>query len=816
MPITTSNTWTTSTIWRTGLSVFCVTAFCFYGVTCGQTGDVETGSIAVKLNSLINWDPEMNGNSPNFELTPTKTVNLNDGTGRMLISTLGGTIRVMRPNGSGYELLAAPLLGSAQVGFEQQQESGMTAIALHPNFAGSQTQFGYGKLYTITVEDSANNGGLTNTDVDFPFNNEVHQDVLREWDISAIVGQANLNTLPAITVADSRELLRIDQPGFCHNLVDAAFDTSAQVGDENYGLLFLTLGDGCAGFQDRIRESQDLSTIYGNVLRIDPDPTAHALVRVTSNSTAPNAGQPTYSIPDSNPFNGDDGVEDRNASTLAEIFAYGFRSPYRIGFDSETGDIFIGDVGEGAREEVTQFESGTNAGWGRYEGTRMNADIPLGGPSPHTEPVFEYITSIGRTVVGGVVYRGTEIPELQGKYVFADFGNHFPTGKLFYGSVDPNDPEFGEIFALQLDPEGDLFPIDTNGNSVPDEDSLLPDRIFAIAEDKDGELLLIVGQDPRSFLPSVPGAYVVEVNLGVPTDPKQEPDPIANPVFINVDLSYNFNGIVHGNEPNDPQSNPDHPNGFRSISDRALNFRNGIPSNPVLDLYELVENGAELDIVHLGNRNSVNGGSYDFDSSPDGDDVGIQPNWLADPDQTDRQISPIAPAIEVLRKAEVSVVFQISNGGGSFDVVVGFTDGSEQEFTATGPDWFGPFGGEPNIGSFPGTNSVDRGSPGEELLLTESIFRLSDAGGKMIDSIAFENASNFNGGVAIVAANVVVEECILGDVNLDGQINLLDVGPFVEKLGTQEFQCEVDINLDGLVNLLDVNPFIGLLSGGQP
>ena len=200
-------------------------AFCLPQTCSGQTGEVDNGDIAVKLNVLINWDPIRDSNSPNFELTPTKTVNLNDGTGRILISTMGGTIRVMRPIGDSYELLNSPLLSSAQVGFEQQQESGMTAIALHPNFAGTPTSFGYGKLYTITVEDSANNGGLTNSDVDFSYNGEVHQDVVREWDVSAIVGQSNINSLPGMSIGDSRELLRIDQPGFCHNLVDIAFDT---------------------------------------------------------------------------------------------------------------------------------------------------------------------------------------------------------------------------------------------------------------------------------------------------------------------------------------------------------------------------------------------------------------------------------------------------------------------------------------------------------------------------------------------------------------------------------------------------------------
>ena len=793
------------------LLTICTSQLAFLNSSFGQTGIVPDGTIPIQLETLIQWSPQMNSNSSSLELTPTKTINLNDGTGRILISTLGGTIRVMRPLGAGYELLSAPLLNTNQVGQELQQESGMTALAVHPDFAANPSAFGYGKLYTITVEDSASNGGLSNGNVDFSLNNEVHQDVLREWDISAIVGNANANSLSGFTVANSRELMRVDQPGFCHNLVDIAFDPSAQPGDENYGLLFVTVGDGCGV---DIGTSQNLGTILGNVLRIDPDPNAHPLVRITENSTAPNAGQPTYSIPSSNPFNGDNSPETRQSSTLAEIFAYGLRSPYRLGFDSLNGDMFIGDVGQNSREEVTKIESATNGGWGRYEGTRMNSGTPLQGPSPHTPPIFEYTTAVGRTVVGGLVYRGTAIPELHGKYVFADFGNFLPNGRLFYGSVDPSDPDFGEIFALVLDPDGSLFPIDTTGDSTPDTDSLLPDRIFAITEDENNEILLVAGQDPRSFLPSVPGAYIIRVGESdLVIDEPPGDGPLNNPVVHQITLDYNFNGIVHLNEPSVPSANPDDPNGFRSISDRALDFRGGIPSNPTLDNYQLVGLGGELDIVHLGNRDTVSGGNNSFDNSPDGDSRGVRPNWLPNVDQTDRQTTVLAEPISLTGLADVSVIFQISNGGGAFDIVVGFSDASEISFTAAGPDWFGPFDGQPNIGSFPGTNSIDLGNPGEDLLITESIFRFDEAG-KTITSIAFENATNFGGGVAIFGANFVVEtRCMPGDVNQDGIVNLLDVAPFVDALSNSEFQCEADANEDGIVNLLDVAPFIELLSG---
>ena len=104
--------------------------------------------------------------------------------------------------------------------------------------------------------------------------------------------------------------------------------------------------------------------------------------------------------------------------------------------------------------------------------------------------------------------------------------------------------------------------------------------------------------------------------------------------IVNVPLNYNFNGIVHADEPSDPIFNPDDPNGFRSISDRALDFRNSVPSNETVDRYVLVTEGGELDIVHLGNRNTVSGGVWAFDDKADLDGNGIQPDWLLDPDQS--------------------------------------------------------------------------------------------------------------------------------------------------------------------------------------
>jgi glucose/arabinose dehydrogenase len=129
-------------------------------------------------------------------------------------------------------------------------------------------------------------------------------------------------------------------------------------------------------------------------------------------------GVPTYTIPASNPFT-------QTAGALPEIWAWGLRNPWRFSFDAETGDLWIGDVGQGAYEEVSRqpFTStgGENYGWRCYEGLHLHR--PCGTTGPYAMPVFEYNHLEGSAITGGYVYRGSDYPALDGYYFVADFGS---------------------------------------------------------------------------------------------------------------------------------------------------------------------------------------------------------------------------------------------------------------------------------------------------------------------------------------------------------------------------------------------------------
>ncbi|MCI4671722.1 MAG: PQQ-dependent sugar dehydrogenase [Bacteroidia bacterium] len=192
--------------------------------------------------------------------------------------------------------------------------------------------------------------------------------------------------------------------------------------DEN-GFLYLTNGDE-GGANDVYNTSQKMNVgLLGGVLRIDVDndpSKSDPVVRQPLNPDTPPAGWPGsfsqgYSIPKDNPWN------DRTGDTLGEFWSIGLRSPHRMTYDSVTATIWIGDIGQGSREEITLAKKGANNQWpykeGNLSGQRSKPTNLIGYDLP---PVLDYPRSDGTCVIGGFVYRGDKWPDLKGKYIFGD------------------------------------------------------------------------------------------------------------------------------------------------------------------------------------------------------------------------------------------------------------------------------------------------------------------------------------------------------------------------------------------------------------
>jgi glucose/arabinose dehydrogenase len=212
----------------------------------------------------------------------------------------------------------------------------------------------------------------------------------REGDGDTVVARYQVSDDPNVADPDSEQvILNIEQPYENHNGGMLAFGPD--------GYLYIGMGDGGAG-GDPLGNGQNLGALLGKMLRIDV-------------STEP------YSIPEDNPF-----VD--NADAMPEIWSYGWRNPWRFSFDRETGDFYIADVGQGEIEEVNfqpaDSTGGENYGWNVYEGSQ-----PYEGGGDDAEayvfPFTEYDHSQGCSVTGGYVYRGTAVPELVGRYFFADY-----------------------------------------------------------------------------------------------------------------------------------------------------------------------------------------------------------------------------------------------------------------------------------------------------------------------------------------------------------------------------------------------------------
>ncbi len=297
---------------------------------------------------------------------PVDIANAGDGSGRIFVVEKIGRIRIVE-NG---QLLARPFMDISDRVNAGGNEQGLLGLAFHPRYAENG-------IFFVNYTTSRSRGGTQSGDT--------------------VVARFNHSGRPDRGDPDSeRIVLTVAQPYANHNGGNLAFGPD--------GYLWIGTGDGGSG-GDPQGNGQKLTSLLGKFLRIDID--------------AGDAGQP-YGIPADNPFVG-------RSDARPEIWSYGWRNPWRFAFDRATGDLWVGDVGQNAWEEVDREPRGTagglNYGWNVMEGTHCFRPAQNCDTAGKVLPVAEYGRSTGVSITGGEVYRGKAFPALDGLYFYADYGS---------------------------------------------------------------------------------------------------------------------------------------------------------------------------------------------------------------------------------------------------------------------------------------------------------------------------------------------------------------------------------------------------------
>lgn len=302
---------------------------------------------------------------------PIVVTHAGDGSNRVFVAEQDGVIKVF-PNDADTEEADVFLDINERCRYrDNQNEEGLLGFAFHPKFKDNGQLFVY---YTTASEE--------------------HTSFVSRF--TMVSGSSTLADPESEEV-----ILRIPQPFWNHNGGTIAFGPD--------GYLYIGLGDGGSG-NDPEGNGQNLRTLLGSILRIDID--------------GKQDGK-DYAIPQDNPFvDHVVSVDRRGQKQMArpEIYAYGLRNIWRMAFDRETGRLWVGDVGQNLWEEIDIIEKGGNYGWNireakhwfRPDGNDEKTDRLI-------DPVWEYPHTVGKSITGGGVYRGREVPALVGKYVYADY-----------------------------------------------------------------------------------------------------------------------------------------------------------------------------------------------------------------------------------------------------------------------------------------------------------------------------------------------------------------------------------------------------------
>ena len=330
---------------------------------------------------------------------PVQIVDAGDGSGRLFVVEQSGRIRIVRDG----QVLPEPFLDISEL-VSCCGERGLLSLAFHPEYQDNGLLF---------VDYTDANG-------------------------DTVVARYHVSTTDPDRAdpASAEVILTVDQPAANHNGGLLLFGPRD-------GYLYIGLGDGGGG---NGQNGQDLSTLLGNILRIDIDGTS---------------GELPYAIPPDNPFVDQPGAR-------PEIWALGVRNPWRFSFDRVTGDLWVADVGSATYEEVNfqpaASSGGENYGWNLMEGFECRAE---GGCDEFVAPVSGFDRDEGCVVTGGYTYRGTAIPDMEGVYLFADYCSGrvwglVPDANSSWTRLGPVETGL-RISSFGEDAAGELYVVDIEG-----------------------------------------------------------------------------------------------------------------------------------------------------------------------------------------------------------------------------------------------------------------------------------------------------------------------------------------------------------------
>ncbi len=305
------------------------------------------------------WDDGSDSGKP-IALRPIVLTHAGDGSNRVFVALQQGTIHSFE-NSDDAKQTKVFLDITKKVRYQDDQnEEGLLGVAFHPKFKTNGQVFVF---YTVKGDSYTN-----------------------------VVSRFRLKTddPTALDPSSEEELMRFEHFFWNHDGGTIAFGPD--------GYLYIVLGDGGKG-GDPKENGQNLKTHLGKVLRIDIDKKSK--------------GKP-YGIPTDNPFV-------KNPEAAPEIWAYGLRNVWRMAFDRKTGHLWGADVGQDLYEEINIFKAGGNYGWNMREGLHPFGVKGIDQNAKMVEPIWEYHHNLGKSITGGVVYRGTKVPELQGAYLYGDY-----------------------------------------------------------------------------------------------------------------------------------------------------------------------------------------------------------------------------------------------------------------------------------------------------------------------------------------------------------------------------------------------------------